>query len=240
VSDQSNKFGEDELTLLGCDVSRVDFSRRRFTRIVIGDGSTLTECNFRDVYIDNGVLGAGRQVSVYNHCRFDKSTFKSVNPGRSKFISCTFDNGRIEDMQFLDAELVDCTFRETLLKDVIFDADTWGQVPGQEAYRYCGNDFTCAVLENVSFRGGIDLSQQRFPCGSDSFVVSEAAEKIAMILDIVSRWPEKFSVEAEVLLNVLLRHTRRKQRDILVDSALFADRLPSMYADQILQAFRER
>lgn len=217
-------------------MENADFSHRKISYLAI-TASSFTRCNFQGIKLTSGSMGGGRAVTVYNDCTFDDSIIHRVSPGRARFVSCTFRNTKMRDVRFLRAELVDCVFTGKL-QGVVFDADPWGEPVegGKIAYEYRGNDFSAASFDDVAFRGGIELDDQRLPGGPDFLLIRNALASLGGAWDEVQSWPfGTFRVEAESCLEVLLKSARRKQKDLFIQKKFITRSLPQELGDKLVR-----
>lgn len=217
----SNGTNDDELLLHGARLEGEDFSGRRLRYVSIANGAHLVRCDFSRVRIKGGGLGGGLVPSEYVECRFDGSRLSKVLPGRATFIGCSFRDVRIDDLRCLEAQFIDCVFTG-LLRTVTFDA-----VPtqpdaalGRTRNEYRGNDLSGATLEDVAFRGGIDLALQRLPTGPDYVIVRDAPSRLSAVRDQVRLWPKDLRQRAETTLSVLESECRTGQRDLFLNRSL--------------------
>jgi hypothetical protein len=213
---------DDELVLPdGAQLERADFSGRHLRYISIGSGSRLIECDFSGTRMNGGGLGGGYEPTEYDRCVFDGCHLKDVLPGRASFVECSFRNVRLDTFLCNDAEFVDCVF-SGLLRGVVFSATPSStERLGRVRNAYHGNDFTEAKLEDVSFRGGIDLGSQRLPIDSSHFVVRDAATVLAAVREKVRQWSEEsLRDDAETTLWVLERIHETGQRDLFIERSI--------------------
>lgn len=168
-----------------------DFSGRT-ERDWISVESTFEDCKFENLRITDFSFGAGLKPSLYRFCSFDGSHIKSVIPGRATFENCSFQNVRMTKWICHAVEMIDCVFQGRL-DDLVLDARVRPDVAnglGRTINRYHGNDFSAAELCMVSFRGGIDLADQRLPRNENYLYLDNAKQVIPIALRQISGWPE--------------------------------------------------
>lgn len=152
---------------------------------------------------------------------------RHVMPGRATFVGCSFRDVKIHDFFCLKAQFVDCVFTGRL-KKVVFDARprSGAERLGRDRNEYRGNDFSGAQLVNVSFRGGIDLDQQRLQDGPEYLVIRDARAVLKSALEEVRAWPEDEEQSRTLTkLEVMASTAARGQRDLFVARA-FLGRTP--------------
>lgn len=215
---------EEELVLHGVELEGTDFSNRRFRFVSVADGSRLLNCDFHRVRFAGGGLGDGHQPSDYIGCVFDGAYLKGILPGRANFIGCSFRDVRIYNFRCNAAQFVDCTF-SGVLKSVTFDArpsDLQGTL-GRTRNEYRGNDFTHATMQDIAFRGGINLDLQYLPQGPEYVIVRNVAAAIENVWNEVSEWADdKDREDALIALNVLEMELRTGQADLFVPRSLLS------------------
>lgn len=209
---------EERVVLAEVDLTRADFSGRRMKYFTAG-ASRFTECDFSGVQVSHGgSFGGGGQYTEYSGCVFDRARLTRVSAGRATFVHCSFRDVRIRDMFSHDAEFIDCLFTGRI-QGAVFNgrpASYEGMVPNpKKILEFRGNDFSGAVLEDVGFRTGIDLSQQSLPTSQDYILLLGAgpvlrhAQEIAEALPIED--PHRDSVRAA--LRVALDEWSDGQKD---------------------------
>lgn len=178
-----------------------DFSGRELT-FFSSEGSRYLDCSFDRVVIGHASFGAGRRDSLYADCSFDGARLTMVG-GFVRFERCTFRDARIVDWQGQRTELVDCVFTGRIIRGIFF-----GRIPdslvvrgGRKRNEVRGNDFSGAELIDCSFRGGIDLEEQRMPSGPDYVYVPDLQAALATATRHAVREPDE---ERRRLMLVLL------------------------------------
>src|SRR6266508_2278639 len=166
----------------------------------------------------SGGIGDGMQQSDYFGCVFDGCYLRGISPGRARFVECSFRDVKIFDFKCFQAEFVDCVFSGSL-RTVIFDArvDQPDDVLGRTRNEFHGNDFRNADLEDVAFRGGIDMAAQALPTGPEYLLVRDAPAALSRARDVVQRWPEdEYRRDAMLTLEVWEGECRTGQQHILL------------------------
>lgn len=216
-----------------------DFSGRRGREWVISK-SRFEGCRFENLRVDAFCFGAGPWMSEYVDCSFDGSRIKALNPGRARFIRCSFRNVRLHKWLGTHVEFIDCVFSGAL-SEINFD----GAVPqrdqkelGRSRNVYRGNDFSDAEFTGVAFKGGVDLLEQRLPQGEGYLFLADAEPVIRAAFDHVDEWtePEERHI-GRSLLNVKLRYIEDGQRQLLLSPHDFTKRNP--VDDQAYRRLRE-
>ncbi|WP_204075862.1 hypothetical protein [Planotetraspora phitsanulokensis] len=174
---------------------------------------------------------------------FDGSALEGhgLDPGRATFISCSFLDASLVNLNFMDAEFVDCVFSGRI-ESVTFSADPWSRDAelGREKNRYQGNDFSTALMRNVSFRGGIDLDMQRFPDTADYFILRDAAAGLDKALRDVERWEDpKDRSMAKARIKAQKFNVQGGQRDLFIHKSLITSKLSPEGAEKLMSIFRD-
>lgn len=238
----ASKASADDLEIAGIQIEGRDYSFHRINHLTVAHGSTLTRCSFQGTQIKTGGLGGGGVPSTYMRCNFDSCRMDGLLPGRARFVACSFRGATLRNMQFLEAELIDCVFDDSLIENVVFDADGWGSDPDDPPAReYSGNDFSSARLHNVAFRGGISLSSQKLPQEGNYLTVRDAAEVLAAAMGEIQGWEsESCRLRAELTLGVLWRNVDRKQKDLFLEKDFLMQGLGPEYASRLVQALTKQ
>ncbi|MFO0789514.1 MAG: hypothetical protein U0805_08650 [Pirellulales bacterium] len=164
----------DHLQVQGTDYSQREL--RKFTSI----GSKLERCRFDNARIEDASFGSGLEMSEYIECSFDGVRIQHGG-GFARFVRCSFRNIDFRSWLCFGAEFIDCVFTGRL-KGCIFNGTLLEQDQpylGRVRNEFHGNDFSGADLDDVAFRTGIDLTQQRLPCGPEYLYVSDAPRAVA-------------------------------------------------------------
>jgi hypothetical protein len=227
VSYQARSVGRmriDESKLVHLDHARLqgaDFSDRKLL-MFSAVGCRLEACRFDGTRIDDASFGAGHEMSEYLECSFDGARIRHIGSARARFVRCSFRDVEVHEWFCLTGELVDCVFSGRLHKAVFH-----GKVPdderaeiGREANEFHGNDFSAMRLIDVDFRGGIDLTQQRLPSGSEYLYVADAAQAVERARAQVIVWDDlELRRSALVLIGILEKDVAGGQRQLFLRPA---------------------
>ena len=123
--------------------------------------STFKQCTFEHLTIRSACFGGGRKESVYEACSFDGSKIDCMAAGVARFVGCTFRDVHLFSFFGLSVSMIDCVFSGRLHKVAFYGANP----ESRKRNDFRGNDFREALLDDVGFREGIDLTLQRFPTG---------------------------------------------------------------------------
>jgi uncharacterized protein YjbI with pentapeptide repeats len=180
------------LTVKKQNLKKADFSRRKL-KDFCSINSHFEDCNFENMRVDCFRTGSGLELSEYINCSFDGSRFKKVMAGYARFINCTFRNTVIKDMFSFQADFINCIFSGKM-KGVVIN----GSVPkemrlafGKEKNEIYGNDFSGVEMDDVGFRTGVDLSQQKLPESDDYLYLPNSAIILNQAKEIIiNEWPD--------------------------------------------------
>jgi hypothetical protein len=195
-----------------------DFSGRGLEQFS-SEGSRLEACQFDKMRIQSASFGAGRAPSEYVECRFDGARIRFGPGGSARFVGCSFRDVDLRDWFCFRVELVDCVFTGRM-RHSFFN----GTVPeherafvGRERNEFRGNDFSGMKLEDVGFRTGIDLTQQRLPSGPEYLYLPDAAAAVQRARAEVVQWDDlDRRREAMVFNNGLEEDVAKGQRQLLL------------------------
>jgi hypothetical protein len=205
--------------LSGLRLENESFTNRSLRELAMSD-ATLVRCDFSRTRVAGGSFGGGFEPSEYRECVFDGCRIRNVLPGRATFVGCSFRDVTIQNLRCHEAQFVDCVFTGRL-RTVTFSATPWStERLNRTRNAFHGNDFTGAVLEDVAFRGGIDLDRQHLPDGPDYVLVRNAPELLPAVREQVRNWPESLRADAETSLWVLDNDRETGQRDLFVRRTL--------------------
>ena len=181
-------------------------------------GCRLEKCRFVKTAIADAQFGSGLEMSEFVECVFDGARLVGVG-GRSRFVRCSFQGIDGSNWIFNSAELIECTFSGRL-KKAIFS----GTVPqqfrtdlGRERNEFRGNDFSSMELVDVTFRSGIDLTQQRLPSGPEYLYLAAAGKVVEQARLRADAWPESEHRKTTLtIFNTLADEVRAGQNDLLL------------------------
>jgi hypothetical protein len=169
----------------------VDYSSKRFAQFCT-IGCRLEHCRFDGSIIKAAQLGSGTEPSEFLDCSFDGARMTMGPGGYARYVHCSFRNVELRDWTCLTVELIDCMFSGRLCGG-IFN----GSVPEDDRARlrrekneFHGNDFSNMDLVDVSFRTGIDLTQQRLPSGPDYLYLPKAEEALKYLWTDIVGWKD--------------------------------------------------
>ena len=143
--------------------------------------STLTRCVFERVRARSASLGEGSRQSVFEECTFShcKLVFGAV--GNVRLVRCRFESCRLKNIFGTDLEMVECDFPNTVIKKGAFHGNVTDSAqfrPRRSANEFRNNDFSGATMEDVDFRGGIDLHEQKLPTGADYVFIADTCKAL--------------------------------------------------------------
>lgn len=193
-------------------------------------------CRFERTLIDNASFGAGTSMSYYLGCSFDGSYIRATALGRARFEGCSFQEVHLHEWFCFEAEFVDCVFTGRGEK-LIFD----GRVPddaqrelGRASNEFRGNDFTQMQLQEVDFRGGIDLTRQGLPSGDEYLLLERPRSALCHVRDEVEKWTNtRHREDALGLVALLMEDVDRGQAQLFLRPADFSDDDPEMVRELV-------
>lgn len=219
---QVSRAGQSVLTLRQERFENVDFSRRTldaFRPI----GCAFTRCDFRFWNVKDMCFASGPTETIYRQCQFDGGRFSITVVGPARFEQCSFEDVDVRGLMCAAAEFVDCTFSGVIRTGTFRArvAEMYRPELARELNEFRGNDFMRASLRDVSFGGGIDLDQQRFPEGKEYAVVRNALPKLIRATDHMRDWPATERSAASSVLKVLTLQAEDGQRDLFITKGSF-------------------
>lgn len=139
--------------------------------------SHFSQCQFKNLSVEDMCFGCSGEISsvedfkiehtsIYEDCNFDGSRLDGIWAGHAKFIRCSFRNVYIRDLNFGDCQFIDCVFSGKLHRINFFGKPRMSRRKFNE---FRGNDFSEVEFFDTGFRGGIDLTKQKFP-QSDRYI----------------------------------------------------------------------
>ena len=174
------------LSLENASLDGEDFSGLRI-RVLSVVSSRLRRCRFRNLRLDDASFGGGKAISRFVECSFDGSEI-NAGGGRARFERCSFRDCEIQDFFGARVSFVDCVFTGTIRKSVFYGN---ALEPGEDwLNEFRGNDFSGARLDDVAFRGGIDLREQRLPEGAGYLLLGDAAAVVYRVQQRVREWSD--------------------------------------------------
>jgi hypothetical protein len=166
----------DHVTMKG-----VDFSGLRLLRLY-ADDCRFIGCDFSRVQVDWLPFASGG--SLFRDCRFDGASIGDF--GDVRLERCQFVDTDLEGWFTFAAEIVDCRFAGRL-NGVVFNGE---DDTGRRKNEFRGNDFREADLDDVAFRFGIDLDEQRLPEGPEYVRLRNLAGSIETVRAQLADSPE--------------------------------------------------
>ena len=194
-----------------------DYSGRKLIQFCT-IGCRLEGCLFVGARIDDVQFGSGREMSEFVECVFDGARLVGVG-SRSRFVRCSFRDIDASNWIFNRAELIDCTFTGRLRKAIFSGTvpQQFRQDVGRNHNEYRGNDFSGMEFIDVTFRAGIDLTQQRLPSGPQYIYLPDAGTIVGGALSVAAAWPEsKDRKTAMGILNTLAGEVKAGQKQLLL------------------------
>jgi hypothetical protein len=172
-----------ELRLLTID--RDSRSGETFSNLKL-DGLTVTEsslhgCSFEDLRARSSYFGAGVRQSTFENCVFRRCTLIFGAVGNARLMGCRFESCRLENMIGTALELIQCTFQDTTIKGGVFHGKTDDPALRRTRNEFRDNDVSGAELDNVDFRGGIDLTRQKLPTGEKYLFVGDTCQALSVV-----------------------------------------------------------
>ncbi|MBI1758419.1 MAG: hypothetical protein HYR62_04230 [Actinobacteria bacterium] len=153
-----------------------------YDSVTFASGVKLTECRFVNFTFKKLVgFGVFRRIEFVD-CVFDNCRMEGLITGRTLFDSCTFTGGTWREWFAFEVSFVNCVFATRLEKVIFHGRDTTKHFLWPLRNRVEGNDFTNADMEDCAFRGGVDLSRQRFGT-SDAFVTAHSITLLCALLE---------------------------------------------------------
>jgi hypothetical protein len=181
----ARKVGNEDLTRRSSFIARdqafvgLDFSRHAFD-VFASVGSRFEACNFDRISVKAASFGEGKTKSEYVGCSFNRAKLSMGPGGFTRFVDCSFREVDIRDWFCFQVEIVDCEFSGKLRR-AFFN----GRVPaphigwvGRTTNEFRGNDFSQMDFEDVDFRTGIDLRNQKLPISEGQVFIPDGREAI--------------------------------------------------------------
>lgn len=165
--------------------------------------SSLRQCSFEDVRVRSACFGGGARQSVIEDCLFSRCKFTFGAVGNVRLVRCRFESCQLENMIGTTLELIECTFSDTTIKKGVFHGRVEGsvQVRSQRALNEIrDNDFSRADLDDVDFRGGIDLTKQKMPVGDEYLFVRDTCKALGIVRDLQASLTDKDELKRSQML----------------------------------------
>jgi uncharacterized protein YjbI with pentapeptide repeats len=187
---QSERF-EDGLAVFDhSNLVGVDLSGRKLAKFTSIE-SRFEQCCFNNCRIEDASFGSGGRMSEYIDCKFDGLRF-GRGGGACRLTRCSFKNVDLRNWICNRTELIDCKFSGRISK-AVFSAkvpEEFCAVLGRKRNEYRNNDFSDTDLVDLTFRAGVDLSQQVLPLGPEYLYVKDAGAALQQARSITELWPE--------------------------------------------------
>ncbi len=187
-------------------VENISFAGARFHEFV-SEGTQFIRCSFSKARFDAGWLAIS-QTSRFVDCSFEGADLRQIDPGLARFERCIFDRSRIEGWISTLAEFENCRFATTL-KHCVFLGQPFGAgadavLKWRSVNEFRGNDFSSAVLIDVAFKKGIDISAQKWPPGPEYLRLDRLPDRVRAARAVVSNWTDaKEREDALLILGIL-------------------------------------
>lgn len=169
------------------------------------DGTRFERCIFERMRVKQVRFGGGGKHAEFVDCSFGNSQLAFGPGGRAKFINCTFRNTRLTDFTINPVSIVNCDFSGAVLTR----CQLWGAPtkhdrsenpylnPVNEVH---GNDFSTTTFDDTNFRGGVDLTKQKFPIDENHALALDGSTALARATALVNSWtPEREKDREEAL-----------------------------------------
>jgi uncharacterized protein YjbI with pentapeptide repeats len=203
------KIAPAELRLL--TIERETRTNENFSNLKL-DGLTVIEsslrgCTFEDVRARSSYLGSGLRQSMFEDCVFRRCTFTFGAVGNARLVGCRFESCRLENMFGTELELIECTFQDTTIRGSVFHGEIGDSAhlrPRRTRNEIRDNDFSGAELENVDFRGGIDLTRQKLPTGENYLFIGDTCQASRIVRQMQSSLLETQDLQRSQTLASLL------------------------------------
>jgi hypothetical protein len=169
--------------------------------------SSLSQCVFEDIRARSTCFGEGLQQSVLEDCVFRRCHFMFGTVGNVRLVRCQFESCRLENVMGTKLELIECAFPDTTIKKGVFHRRVEASAkvqPWRTLNEIRDNDFSQAELDDVDFRGGVDLTKQKLPTGDEYLFVRDTCKALEIVKAMQSSIVEKDELKRSQLLASLL------------------------------------
>lgn len=191
-------------------------------------GSKFVSCRFEKMQIDSCGFGDGREISEYIDCSFDGSRIRRIGGGYARFERCSFRNTDLRDWFCFAVEMVGCTFSGKMHK-VIFNGTPRAEdqtIVRRKHNEFRGNDFSEVKLEDVNFRTGIDLTQQKLPTGPENVYLPDAENAVRQARAEILEWKDmELRRLSMILIGTFEEEIQAGQRQVLFRAADYSKSL---------------
>jgi hypothetical protein len=187
--------------------------------------SSLSRCVFEDIRARSTCFGEGLQQSVLEDCVFRRCHLVFGTVGNVRLVRCQFESCRLENVIGTKLELIECAFPDTTIKKGVFHGrvEASAQVrPRRTLNEIRDNDFSQADLQDVDFRGGVDLTKQKLPTSDEYLFVRDTCKALEIVKDLQSSIVEKDELKrSQMLAGLLDFYCSRGQRTQLLRVAFW-------------------
>ncbi len=162
----------------------------------------------------------GLDGARYEHVSFRRADMRRVSCYRGYFVNCDFSEARLEEVDFNASHFINCKFKGPL-RGVWFR----GYYATREDERRFGKtepnpmenaDFSEAVLWDVMFTNGCDLSKVIPPQDGEHFLLRDWPQVLAKAKEEVERnWEGVFKEEALPLLELMQKNAENQEMYII-------------------------
>lgn len=218
-----------------------DYSGRKLEQFCT-IGSRLEACKFNKARVDGASFGAGREMSEFVECTFDGARLDMSSGGFVRFVRCSFRSVSISNWRCFGVELIDCVFggsmRASFFNGTMLSEDQ--AILGRKHNEFRGNDFSTMDLDDVSFRTGIDLTQQRLPSGPEYLYLPNAGSTLGQTRLDVMQWKNaEFRQDALGTLELYEHHVMEGQRQLLLRADNHYGSSPRQAVDDLFALLRK-
>jgi len=173
--------------------------------------TTVSSTSFKSTDLRNSALGGVQEhrMNTFQKVDFTMADLRQTAYDSARFISCRFDNTRLNKVNFQGSAFMDCSF-EGELREVCFNQRAFGgtALPPNEMLRV---DFTCACLRSVEFRG-LDLNDVSFPTDEDHILLKDYPQSLDRLLQGLRGRIEMASKKLAAYLGVYRKWAGQGQR----------------------------
>ena len=165
--------------------------------------SSLSRCVFENIRARSACFGEGLQQSVLEDCVFRRCHLVFGAVGNVRLVRCQFESCRLENVMGTKLELIECAFQDTTIKKGVFHGrvEASAEVRSQRTLNEIrDNDFSQAELDDVDFRGGVDLTRQKLPTSDEYLFVRDTYKALAIVKDLQSSIAEKDELKRSRML----------------------------------------
>ncbi len=176
---------------------RVDFSGLQLWAF-LADNCRFVDCDFSGISVEGLPFASGG--SEFERCRFERSQIGDF--GNVRLVGCEFIDAELSGWFTWHADIVECRFSGPL-RTVVFEGSSHD---GRSRNDFRGNDFRDADLDDVAFRGGIDLDAQSLPTGNEYVRLRDVKTRVKRARRELRRLPDMtMREEALAMLDLFAR-----------------------------------